>query len=252
MMKGGMSDPFTEIGGAARELPTTSHTAFAAVREGDPARREAELGRLVHLYWKPVYALVRSSRAASNEDAKDLTQDFFAEVVLQSGFVGRYSRERGSFRAYLKGALRNFLAKDTRDASRQKRGGGATILDLAGRDADLAGLLPDGGALAPEEAFDRAWRSVVLARAIHLLRERLAGQGKSLVFEVFRRYDLEPAEGVSYESIARDLRASADDVKNHLTRGREEFRHAVRTVLCESVGSAEGLSAEWDALFGGA
>ena len=51
--------------------------------------------------------------------------------------------------------------------------------------------------------------------------------------------------------MARELRISADDVKNYLTRSREEFRNAVRSVLCESVGSPEDLSAEWDALFGG-
>jgi hypothetical protein len=42
-----------------------------------------------------------------------------------------------------------------------------------------------------------------------------------------------------------------DDVKNYLTRSREEFRRAVRSVLCESVSGPEDLSAEWEALFGG-
>ncbi|HXG59730.1 MAG TPA: sigma-70 family RNA polymerase sigma factor [Planctomycetota bacterium] len=246
-----MDERFTEIGGAAHQLPTTSHTALAVLREGDPARREAELARLAQLYWKPVYALIRRSWAATNEDAKDLTQDFFAEVVCGSPFAERYTPERGSFRSYLKGALRNFLAKRSRDASREKRGGHVSHVSLQIQDADLQEVLPDAEALGPEEAFDRAWRSVVLARATHLLRERLAAQGKSLYFEVFRRYDLESdGEGASYESVARDLGLSVDDVKNYLTRSREEFRRAVRSVLCESVAGPEDLSAEWEALFG--
>jgi len=247
-----MDDPQTEIGGSGRQLPVTSHTALASIRSGDPLRRDAELERLVQSYWKPVYSLVRRAWAASNEDAKDLTQDFFANVVLQGNFAERYSKAKGSFRGYLKGALRNFLSKRSRDDSREKRGGGVRITSLTIRDSDLEEVLPDDSAQRPEEIFDNAWRTVVLDRATRLLGERLEAQGKKVYFMVFRRYDLESVDGeTSYESVAKELRISVDDVKNYLTRSREEFRNAVRSVLCESVGSAEDLSREWDALFGG-
>ena len=248
-----MDDPQTEIGGNGRQLPVTSHTALASIRSGDPRRRDAELERLVQLYWKPVYSLIRRSWTATNEDAKDLTQDFFATVVLQDNFAERYTPARGSFRGYLKGALRNFLSKRSRDDSREKRGGGVRITSLTIRDSDLEEVLPDDAAMRPEEIFDSAWRTVVLDRATRLLSERLEAQGKKLYYEVFKRYDLEAVDGAtSYEAIARELRISVDDVKNYLTRSREEFRNAVRSILCESVGSPEDLSQEWDALFGGA
>jgi RNA polymerase sigma factor (sigma-70 family) len=238
------------MGGPGRALPTTSHPLLASIREGDPARRDAELEKLVGLYWKPVYSLIRRSWARTNEDGKDLTQDFFAEVVLEGNLADRYTPEKGSFRAYLKGALRNFLAKRTRDGSREKRGGGVRISSLNIPDAELQDVLPDPGALAPEEVFDHTWRRVVLDRATRILQERLTKEGKRVYFEVFRRYDLEDGNA-SYEALARELRISSDDVKNYLTRSREEFRNAVRSVLCESVGSPEDLSAEWDALFSG-
>jgi RNA polymerase sigma factor (sigma-70 family) len=244
-----MADPDTEIGGQDRALPTTSYTVLASLKGKDGAAREAE--RLVQLYWKPVYCLVRRSWANSNEDAKDATQDFFTEVVLGDGFARGYEPKQGSFRSYLKGALRNFLAKRTRDGSREKRGGGNRPLSLDLPDTDLEAILPDAHALAPEEAFDRAWRDVVVARAAALVEERLGLEGKRVYFEVFRRYDLDPEDGVSYESLAKSLRLSTDDVKNYLTRCREEFRSSVRAVLCESVGSAEILAQEWEALFGG-
>jgi RNA polymerase sigma factor (sigma-70 family) len=246
-----MGDLFTEIGGAARELPATSQASLESIRGGDASRRDAELERLAQLYWKPVYALIRRGGVSTNEDAKDLTQDFFAEVVVRGGVAERYSPGLGSFRAYLKGALRNFLANRARDESRQKRGGRTRPASLHIGDGDLEDLLPDAHAVAPEEAFDRAWRGVVLRRAAELLRERLAGQDKAIYFEVFRRYDLEPAEGgPCYESLARDLGLTPDDVKNYLTRSREEFRRAVRAVVSESAASAEEFSAEWEALFG--
>jgi RNA polymerase sigma factor (sigma-70 family) len=247
-----MDDPQTEIGGSGRQLPVTSHTALASIRSGDPQRRDAELERLVQAYWKPVYSLIRRAWAATNEDAKDLTQDFFATVVLQDNFAERYTQARGSFRGYLKGALRNFLSKRSRDDSREKRGGGVRVTSLTIRDSDLEEVLPDDQALRPDEIFDSAWRTVVLDRATRLLGERLEAQGKRVYYEVFKRYDLEAVDGAtSYDAIAKELRISVDDVKNYLTRSREEFRNAVRSILCESVGSPEDLSQEWEALFGG-
>jgi len=248
-----MDDPITEIGGSARPLPVTSHTALAAIRDGDPARRDAELEKLIEIYWKPVYGLVRRTWAASNEDAKDLTQDFFTSVVLQDSFAERYSKAKGSFRGYLKGALRNFLSKHSRDAGREKRGGHVVIRSLTLPDGSLDGLVPDLHQMRPDEVFDSTWRRVVLDRASRDLEQKLAAQGKQKYFEVFRRYDLDPEDGsVSYETLARELKISADDVKNYLTRAREEFRNSVRALLCQSVGTPEALAEEWDALFGGA
>jgi RNA polymerase sigma factor (sigma-70 family) len=247
-----MDDRNTEIGGAERQLPVTSHTALASLRGGDPQLREVELERLVQLYWKPVYSLIRRSWASTNEDAKDLTQDFFAEVVLKDSFAERYAPSRGSFRAYLKGALRNFLAKRVRDGAREKRGGNVRVTSLHIQDADLDGLIPDDQALRPEEVFDRTWRTVVLGRATEMLSHHLQSQGKRVYFEVFKRYDLESEDGkTSYETVARELGIGVDDVKNYLTRSRELFREVVRSILCESVGSPEDLSQEWDVLFGG-
>src|SRR5262249_36209232 len=141
----------------------------------------------------------------------------------------------------------------SRDDSREKRGGGVRVTSLTIRDSDLEQVLPDDQALRPDEIFDSAWRTVVLDRATRLLGERLEAQGKRTYYELFKQYDLEAVDGASsYEAIARELRISVDDVKNYLTRSREEFRNAVRSILCESVGSPEDLSQEWDALFGGA
>jgi len=245
-----LDDPQTEIGGNGRQLPVTSHTALASIRSGDPQRRDAELERLVGLYWKPVYSLIRRAWAATNEDAKDLTQDFF-RYLLEGDVLSKYRLEKGRFRSFLKGVLRNFLSERSRDESREKRGGGVRVTSLTIRDSDLEEVLPDDQALRPDEIFDSAWRTVVLDRATRLLGERLEAQGKQLYFEVFKRYDLETVDGAtSYDSIAKDLRISVDDVKNYLTRSREEFRSAVRSILCESVGSPEDLSQEWEALFG--
>jgi RNA polymerase sigma factor (sigma-70 family) len=246
-----MGDVDTRIGGAAGEFPTTRDSVLAPFIGGDPGGPDRDLERLITLYWKPVYGLIRRAAARANEDAKDLTQEFFTRVVLEGTLAERYTPDKGTFRAYLKTAVRNFLRNEHRDGTRLKRGGAGMILSLEFRDADLARLLPDDQALPPEELFDRAWRGVVLGRAVQLLQERFAAQGKPDVFEVFRLYDLEAdGGGVSYESVARELRLGVDTVKNHLTRAREEFRHAVRAVVCGTVADSRDLTNELRELFG--
>jgi RNA polymerase sigma factor (sigma-70 family) len=245
-----MGDVETRIGGTAEEFPTTRGSVLASFREGTSGS-DPDLGRLIGLYWKPVYCLIRRAGAHANEEAKDLTQEFFTRIVLEGSLAERYTPDKGTFRAYLKAAVRNFLRNIHRDAVRLKRGGADAPAALDLGNVDLSNLLPDDQALPPEQLFDRAWRSVVLARAVQILQERLVAQGKPAVFEVFRRYDLEAdGAGVSYESVGAALGLSADTVKNHLTRAREEFRQAVRSVVCGTVADSRDLSSELRDLFG--
>ena len=246
-----MGDVDTWIGGTAGEFPTTRGSVLASLNEGASGGPDRDLDRLIALYWKPVYCLIRRSASRANEDAKDLTQEFFTRIVLEGTLAERYTAAKGTFRAYLKTAVRNFLRNEHRDETRLKRGGSDSILALEFRSGDLNRMLPDDQTLPPEQLFDRTWRSVVLGKAVQILQDRLTSQGKSEFFEVFRRYDLEAdGAGVSYETIGRALHLSADTVKNHLTRAREEFRHAVRSVVCGTVADARDLTSELRELFG--
>jgi len=242
-----MGDLETRIGGAAGAFPSTRQSVLAALGELQPGARDRDLERLISLYWKPVYCLIRSSGARSNEDAKDLTQEFFTRIVLEGALAERYTPDKGSFRAYLKTSVRNFLRNEHRDATRQKRG---APLPLEIRELDLLEVVPDAQALPPDQLFDVAWRGVVLGKAVQLLQERLVAEGKAAVFEVFRRYDLDGDGGASYDGVAQALQISPDTVKNHLTRAREEFRLAVRAVVCGTVADPKDLSAELRELFG--
>jgi len=243
-----MDDLDTKIGGAAGSFPSTRQSVFASLGNLAPAGRDRDLERLISLYWKPVYCLIRRMGTRSNEDAKDLTQEFFVRVVLEGAFAERYTPDKGTFRAYLKTSVRNFVRNEHRDGARLKRG---APLPLEIRDFDLTEVLPDAQALPPDQLFDAAWRSVVLGKAVQLLQDRLVAEGKTVAFDVFRRYDLEgDGTEVSYESVGRTLGISPDTVKNHLTRAREEFRTAVRSVVSATVADAKDLSAELRDLFG--
>ncbi len=102
---------------------TTQWTIIAeAAREGD-AESERALARLCESYWPPVYAFVRR-RGHGPEEAKDLTQGFFENLLEKKSFAGA-DKAKGKFRTYLLGAVKFFLSDQWDKAVAQKRGGRA-------------------------------------------------------------------------------------------------------------------------------
>lgn len=245
-------DATTEMGGTGPSaLPPTSLDLLLDCREGARPDRQAALDRLVSLYWKPVYALVRRSWAKSNEDAKDLVQEFFVRNVLGGSLLQGYAPDRGSFRAFLRGAVSNFLRQEARDSQALKRGGGARAIRLDDDGVDIEDLLADRNALAPEEAFDRAWERVIGARALTLARERLVRDGHDSWWAAFEAFDLRPdGAEVSYDDLAKRFAISRETVKVRLARVREALLQAARDLLSETAATPRDLSEELSRLLG--
>jgi len=160
-------------------------------RACDPSTtvRQEGLNDLCRRYWKPVYYHLRVGWAKSNDAAKDLTQAFFLWLV-EGGALSRYEPQRASFRTFLKSLLRHFVQNQDEALHRLKRGGGVSILALEDPGAPLEGVLANPGAVDPDEAFHKAWRSTVIARAVDRVRASLLADGKDLKFRVFEAYDL--------------------------------------------------------------
>ena len=73
-----------------------------ASREDNHLARQA-LEQLCRMYWYPLYAFSRR-RGYTAEDAQDLTQAFFAQMIEKNS-VARADRERGKFRVFLLAAF---------------------------------------------------------------------------------------------------------------------------------------------------
>jgi RNA polymerase sigma-70 factor (ECF subfamily) len=168
------------------------------------------------------------------EEAKDLTQSFFA--ALFDGGQRTFSPDRGRFRTFLKAALDNFLKNTRRDAMRLKRGGGATAVPLE---------IADDGVVKPtDDLFEREWRRSLFERALdELQRERPPA------FECFRRYFLDPSKP-TYREVADAVGLSEFDVTNHLHWARGRMREIVRRLVRESCESDDEFRDELSELFG--
>lgn len=79
----------TSIGGARRDFAPTVWTVVLRARD----RRE--FGALVERYWKPVYFYIRR-RGHGVEDAKDLTQSFFADLLERDALASGPVRKAAS------------------------------------------------------------------------------------------------------------------------------------------------------------
>ncbi len=207
-------DQDTAIGGPRHQFPSTQASLLEAAASGLTADA---LGRVVALYWKPVYRFIRLKFHKDNEDAKDLTQGFFA-VALQRDFFGRFDPAKASFRTYIRMAVERFAANQHAAASRQKRGGGIEF-EPAGEQAVAAE--------SPEQAFEREWQRQLFSLALDDLRAHCEESGKQIQFRVFQAYDLTDEDRPTYAELAARHGISETSVTNYLAWARRMLRELV-------------------------
>ncbi len=237
--------------GGDREFPSTSWSVILQVRDPGSPDYARHLSRLVELYWRPVYSVIRHGWNKSHDDAKDLTQDFFATVVFDRDLVKAYAPERGSFRSLVRKAITHFMRDVGRDADRQKRGGGALPVSLEKITEDAIEAVPGAERLTPEQIFDVAWNEAVMSEAVAILEKKLKADGKAAAFEAFRRYDLDgDSADLSYAALGQSLSMTAPQVKHALLQARATFREIVTDIVRGYVDDPADLAAELRNLFG--
>jgi DNA-directed RNA polymerase specialized sigma24 family protein len=93
-------DPDTDIGGGQQKIPANNYSAIAGARSEDHFVRQRAFDTIVASYWKPAYKYIRIKWQANNEDAKDLTQGFFANAFEKNHFAN-YDSHKASLQTFL-------------------------------------------------------------------------------------------------------------------------------------------------------
>jgi RNA polymerase sigma factor (sigma-70 family) len=200
-------DRDTAIGGPHDHFPSTQVSLLEAAAAG--LASEA-LDRVIAVYWKPVYRYIRLKFRKDNEDAKDLTQGFFA-VALQRDFFARFDPAKASFRTYVRMAVERFAANQHAAANRKKRGG-----DIEFETLDQ----PVAETESPEKVFEREWQRQLFCLALNDLRAHCDETGKELQFRVFQDYDLAEDQHPSYAELAVRHGIPETSVTNYLAWAR--------------------------------
>lgn len=242
----------TDIGGPLNRFPITNHSAIVAAASNDAQVRQRALETIVSSYWKPAYKYLRIKWQASNEDAKDLTQGFFA-TAIEKRYFASYDAAKASFKTYFRFCLDRFVANQKKAEQRLKRGAGThhLSLDFAGAENELAHNLPPPE-MNPEEFFHREWVRSLFTLAIETLQQRYEQSDRRVHFKLFERYDLQDGTDskVSYASLANEFDLKTTDVTNYLAAARRDFRKILLAKLRELTGTESEFQAEARALLG--
>jgi DNA-directed RNA polymerase specialized sigma24 family protein len=243
-------DPDTDIGGPLHKFPITNHSAIADARSDDQIARQRALETILTSYWKPVYKYIRLKWQASNEDAKDLTQGFFANAFEKDHFA-RYDAAKASFQTFLRTCLDGFVANERKAGSRLKRGGDMDHyqFDFASAEDELAAHAASG--LSPEDYFHREWVRWMFTLAVDTFHHRCLDSGRAVHFQLFERYDLNDDDhDISYASLGKEFGLEPATVNNYLAAARRDFRRVVLEKLREITATDEEFRTEARSLLG--
>lgn len=235
-----------------RGFPTTAVSKVLAVRSDDPEVRALALKVLAIAYLGPVYKYTRLRWKKPEEEARDITQEFFANA-LEHGTFAAYRPDQAKFRTFLRVCLDRFVANRHRADQAQKRGGGAAILsfDFDATERELA-RSPLEAIPSPDDYFHQQWMRELLASSVAALRSELEAKHKLIHFHVFERLDLceDPSQAPSYAELASATGLSVTDVTNRLSFARRAFRRIVLQKLRELTASDEEFREEARAVLG--
>jgi RNA polymerase sigma factor (sigma-70 family) len=231
-------------------FPATHHSVLVEVQSDDPTRRDRGLTALAAAYWRPIYTYLRIHWRRGHEEACDLTQEVFASLV-ERDLVKRFDASRARFRTYLRVCVDGLVANSAKAATRQKRGGGVSLLSFDFEEVrdELERCLPV--AESPETLFEREWARSVFGTAVSRVRERLIAAGKGGHWTLLERHDLDAGEErPSYAVLARELGIGVTDVTNRLAFARRALRQALLDVVRELTGSEDEFRQEVRVLLG--
>ena len=241
------ADDVTSLGaaGSASVGPaafTTTHWSVVLEAQGEsPAAQEA-LENLCRTYWRPIYSFVRRE-GVRPEEAKDITQGFFALVLERKDFQS-VRQEKGHLRSFLLASLKHFMANERRDAATIKRGGGRTPIPLDWIVSDDSGDFDRVDMLSPDLLYDRRWAFTVLDRVFTRLREE---SQRSLNPPLLQRLNIllsDEPERPSQADIAREFGMTENAIKQAFHRLRQRYRQLLREEVANTVATPADIEDE--------
>jgi RNA polymerase sigma factor (sigma-70 family) len=247
----------TRIGGPSGKFPATRWSAVVAARSEDPRGRSRALDAILAAYWKPIYKYLRIRWNKSDEDAKDATQEFLAQLI-EKEYLSDFDPAKARLRTFLRVCVDHFVANQTKAASRLKRGGDVlhVTLDFEGAEAEFARARSPLTAAASAESFDQYLEKEFVRNLFTLavtdLRTSCEARDKLRHFRLFERYDLDDSDASrpSYAELAQEFGIAVTDVTNHLAFARREFRRIALEKLREMTYSEEEFRREARSLLG--
>ena len=178
-------DP-TEMGGPGEAFLTTHWTLIQDIKSD---KDRALIGLMLERYWKPIYCYLRR-KGYDNESAKDLTQGFLHDVVLNRDLVHKADRTRGRFRTLLLTALNRYLVNVKGKESTRTRIPPDKLVSLDMVDPpELSDMMTESN---PEDFYHYVWLSALLDQVLTAVQTSCEQDGLQTHWKVFEDRVVQP------------------------------------------------------------
>ncbi len=198
------------------------------------------LNNLCRKYWLPMYVHIRRS-GIQPADAEDATQRFFV-YLIEKDWISQADPKRGSFRAFLRTLLNNFMANHQRWARAAKRAAFQVSIDSAEGERALAELAANGR--DPVSAYDASWAKTVLQSAWVRLAAEQAAAGKARHFESLRPFLTQPASSGEYDQLGVLLGLRSGQIALTIHRLSRRYADLIRAEVAETLADRADLDSE--------
>jgi RNA polymerase sigma factor (sigma-70 family) len=220
---------------------TTTHWSVVLEAKGESPAAQAALENLCRTYWRPIYGFVRR-QGAKPEEAKDLTQGFFALILERKDFQS-VRQEKGRLRSFL-ASLKHFMANERRDAATIKRGGGRTLIPLDWIGSEDSTEFDRSDMLSADLLYDRRWAFTVLDRVFARLREASQASVNAPLLERLNTLLSDEPDRPSQAEIAREFGMTENAVKQAFHRLRQRYRQLLREEVAHTVATPAEIEDE--------
>jgi hypothetical protein len=236
----------TDMGGAGDVFLTTHWSLIENIYGNDEDRNQALIGLLLTKYWKPVYCYLRR-KGYDNEQAKDLTQGFFQEVVLGRELIQKADQSKGRFRSFLLMALNRYLINIRHEETAQKRIPKHRLIPLD--EIDPPELPSEITESAPEDTFNYAWLSTLLEQIMTEVEVNCREHGLVIHWQAFYDRIVQPITESADPPTLADIceKYGIEDQRkasNMVITVKRRFQAALKRHVRNSVISSEEVSDE--------
>lgn len=224
------------------QFATTHWSVIASAGQEASPQSDAALAKLCEAYWYPLYVYVRR-QGNGPEDAEDLTQQFFSRL-LDKNYLAKADRERGKFRTFLLGSMKNFLINEWKRAGRIKRGGGHSFVSFELDEAEHRYAAEPVSEANAENSYERQWAVALVEQVFANLRCEYTAFEKEALLDELKGFIWGPENSGSYAEIGRKLNMTEGTVKVAVHRLRQRFRKLLRAEVAHTVSTEEEIDGE--------
>lgn len=235
----------TSMGGTAKAFLTT-HWSLIKDIESDDERNRSLIDLLIRRYWKPVYFYLRR-KGYNNEQAKDLTQGFFHEVVLSRKLVQSADPAKGRFRSLLLSALERYLIDQIDKETARKRIPKEKLVSLdVGENWDLPDVVLES---SPDDSYNYGWVSALLDQILSQVQAKCREQDMEVHWNIFNDRVVRPiVEDAACPSLTEVCRKygieSEKKASNMMITVKRCFQAALKECVRNTVASEQEINEE--------